>query len=200
MKNKLNTERKLINAVDLIVKSEGFEGLGVNKVARKAGVSKILIYRYFGSFGKLLKRCIKEKDFWETHMANSPVVNCDSNSLKELVNTLLKDQFDDFYKHCEMEALIVKGVAGKNNAPVDLSNNRKYYCDDKDFPDEELDDSITYFRLVSKLLIAGTTQLILQSPANPSISNGQNNDRQKEELHDSIAQILEQASIVEKIV
>ena len=200
MKNKLNTERKLINAVDLIVKSEGFEGLGVNKVARKAGVSKILIYRYFGSFGKLLKRCIKDKDFWATHMANSPVVNCESNSLKELVNTLLKDQFDSFYEHCEMEALILKGVACKNKAAAHMSNNKRYYCDDKDFPDEELDDSITYFRLVSKLLIAGTTQLILQSPENPSISNGHSYERQKEELHDSIAQILEQASIVEKIV
>ena len=54
MKNRMQTERKLIDAVDYFVKTKGFGGLGVNKVAKQAGVSKVLIYRYFGNLEKLL--------------------------------------------------------------------------------------------------------------------------------------------------
>lgn len=47
--NKENTKRKLIYAVGEIFKTEGPSGLGVNKVARIAGVNKKLFYRYFTS-------------------------------------------------------------------------------------------------------------------------------------------------------
>ena len=40
------TEEKLINAVGELIVEDGFESLGVRKVAEKAGVNKTLIYRY----------------------------------------------------------------------------------------------------------------------------------------------------------
>lgn len=49
-KNKEQTKRRLIDAVGEIFRTSGYPGLGVNKVAKAAGVSKELIYRYFGSF------------------------------------------------------------------------------------------------------------------------------------------------------
>jgi AcrR family transcriptional regulator len=61
MKNRACTEQRLIDAVKCIVRKEGFNGLGVNKVAREAGVSKCLIYRYFGSFEHLLSSSTVEK-------------------------------------------------------------------------------------------------------------------------------------------
>ena len=48
-KNKELTKRKLFAAVGEILKSEGYNGLGVNRVAKQAGVNKKLIYRYFES-------------------------------------------------------------------------------------------------------------------------------------------------------
>jgi AcrR family transcriptional regulator len=36
----------LIKAVDELIEENGFEGLGINAVAAKAGVSKMLIYPY----------------------------------------------------------------------------------------------------------------------------------------------------------
>lgn len=64
MKNKENTKKKLLEAVGNIMKDKGAAGLGVNKVAKKAGVSKMLIYRYFGSYETLIQTYIQEKDFW----------------------------------------------------------------------------------------------------------------------------------------
>lgn|GEM_PF-1670658 len=43
MKNKEETKRKLITAVAHIFRTEGYRGLGVNKVAKLAGVSKKLM-------------------------------------------------------------------------------------------------------------------------------------------------------------
>lgn len=40
------TEEKLINAVGELIVEDGFESLGVRKVAEQAGVNKTLIYRY----------------------------------------------------------------------------------------------------------------------------------------------------------
>ena len=43
------TEQRIFDAVGRIVESDGFEAVGINAVANESGLSKILIYRYFGS-------------------------------------------------------------------------------------------------------------------------------------------------------
>ena len=43
------TEQRMLKAVGEMIRRDGFEKLGVNAVAAHCGVSKILIYRYFGS-------------------------------------------------------------------------------------------------------------------------------------------------------
>ena len=48
-KDRNQTERRILDAVGTIVETEGFEAVGVNAVASVSGVSKVLIYRYFGS-------------------------------------------------------------------------------------------------------------------------------------------------------
>ncbi|NNU34415.1 TetR/AcrR family transcriptional regulator [Mucilaginibacter sp. S1162] len=40
IKNKELTKRKLVEAVGQVLKSEGYDGLGVNRIAKQAGVSK----------------------------------------------------------------------------------------------------------------------------------------------------------------
>jgi AcrR family transcriptional regulator len=58
------TQQSLIQAVGRILAKEGFVGLGVNAVAREAGVDKVLIYRYFDGLPKLLKAYGESGDFW----------------------------------------------------------------------------------------------------------------------------------------
>ncbi len=43
---------------------EGFNAIGVNSVAREAGVDKVLIYRYFGGIDDLLRSFGQSADFW----------------------------------------------------------------------------------------------------------------------------------------
>lgn len=64
MKDRELTQRKILDAVGYIIVNEGFEKVGVNAVSKKAGVSKMLIYRYFGGLDELIAQYILQKDYW----------------------------------------------------------------------------------------------------------------------------------------
>jgi hypothetical protein len=58
------TEEAILDAVSGIVRDDGFLGLGVNAVAEKAGVSKVLIYRYFGDMDGLMNAWALKNNYW----------------------------------------------------------------------------------------------------------------------------------------
>lgn len=58
------TEGRLLDAVGELIREQGFERVGVNAVSAYSGVSKILIYRYFGSIEGLMAAYIRQHDFW----------------------------------------------------------------------------------------------------------------------------------------
>lgn len=58
------TEQALIDAVGRLLSIRGFGGLGINAIAREAGVDKVLIYRYFDGLPTLLRAYGEHSDFW----------------------------------------------------------------------------------------------------------------------------------------
>lgn len=69
------TRARILDAVGTLLSREGFGALGVNAVAREAGVDKVLIYRYFGGIDQLLEAWASELDFWpsvEEILGSSP--------------------------------------------------------------------------------------------------------------------------------
>ena len=58
------TENKLIVAIGQMIEENGFEKIGINAVAAKSGVSKILMYPYFGSIDGLITAFIRKNDLW----------------------------------------------------------------------------------------------------------------------------------------
>ena len=63
-RDKEATKQRLIDAVGGIIREKGFQGIGINAVAREAGVDKVLIYRYFGDLNGLLRAFIAQKDYF----------------------------------------------------------------------------------------------------------------------------------------
>jgi AcrR family transcriptional regulator len=53
-----------LEAVGRLLVRSGFREVGVNAVAREAGVDKVLIYRYFGGLSELLTSFAEETGFW----------------------------------------------------------------------------------------------------------------------------------------
>lgn len=56
------TKQRLIQAAIEIIREEGFERLGVNAIAERSGLSKVLIYRYFEDLPGLLRAAADELD------------------------------------------------------------------------------------------------------------------------------------------
>ncbi len=63
-RNRKQTRAGILDAVGRLLAQSGFKELGINSIAREAGVDKVLIYRYFGGLPELLKAFAEETDFW----------------------------------------------------------------------------------------------------------------------------------------
>ncbi len=54
---------RILNALGEVIAERGAEKAGINAVAEKAGVNKVLIYRYFGGYEGLMERFIQQGHF-----------------------------------------------------------------------------------------------------------------------------------------
>lgn len=79
------TEKRLLDTVGQIIAEDGFEKVGINAIASLSGVSKILIYRYFGSVEGLMAAYIRQHDFWINFPLEIPG--------EEQLPTFLKEMF-----------------------------------------------------------------------------------------------------------
>ncbi len=58
------TTERILAAVGEVLARDGFAAVGVNAIAKQAGVDKVLIYRYFGGLPELLDAWGKSGHFW----------------------------------------------------------------------------------------------------------------------------------------
>ncbi|WP_461106611.1 TetR/AcrR family transcriptional regulator [Spirosoma koreense] len=54
-RNRAATTQRIVDALEKILNEDGLKGVNINAVAEKAAVSKVLVYRYFGSTEGLLE-------------------------------------------------------------------------------------------------------------------------------------------------
>ena len=66
-RDRQRTEKQIIDAVARLLAEKGFAALGINAIAREAGVDKVLIYRYFGGLPKLLEAFAKTPEYWSSY-------------------------------------------------------------------------------------------------------------------------------------
>lgn len=63
-RNREETRARILGAVGEVLARDGFGGIGINAIARQAGVDKVLIYRYFGGLPELLEAWGRSGRFW----------------------------------------------------------------------------------------------------------------------------------------
>lgn len=190
MKNRVETEQKIIKAVEYVVHMHGFTALGINKVAKQAGVSKVLIYRYFGSFRLLLVHCINERKLNPPPEHLPSLVNFGSLSLKEMLGNLIDHQFDHFFNYCESEVELWNGAVWKKDFAAGFFGNLLYGNETGTGP-KPSNDERRYYKIVSKLICAGTNQLMMQIPVQGQTPLQPSRGEQREQLLHSITRILQ---------
>lgn len=171
-KNRALTERRLIDAVGVVIRTKGYKSLGVNVVAKEADVNKKLIYRYFGTFEKLVEAYILENDYWmnlSRKMENVIQCKSDPGDMKEVIVSLLEGQFAYFFEHQAMQDIILWEVTEHEALLNSISNVREiigHVIFEK--MDTVFKDTGINLRAVSALLVSGIYYMILHARKNES--------------------------------
>jgi AcrR family transcriptional regulator len=64
VRNRAATEAAILNAAKRLLAEEGFQGFGINAIARHAGCDKQLIYRYYGGLDGLVEAIGADLGSW----------------------------------------------------------------------------------------------------------------------------------------
>jgi AcrR family transcriptional regulator len=162
--DKEKTKQKLIKAVGSILVKEGFQNIKVNRIEAVSGVSKKLIYRYFGGLEGLIQDYLEQRDFWNIQIKQMEGSSYDTTTPleKEEICSILEDDFRFFEKSPEMQKIILWGISEKNKTLKAIANNRERFGKpvfkkaDLTFKDTDID-----FRAVSGTIVAAIYYLIL---------------------------------------
>jgi AcrR family transcriptional regulator len=110
IRDKEKTKQKLLAAVGKILRTKGYSGLKVSKIAAVAGFDKKLIYEYFGSTEKLIDEYIRSQDYWSK--MNQDNIHVDfSDGGKELSKVAILNQFEHIKKNKELQKIILWGLS-----------------------------------------------------------------------------------------
>ena len=115
------TERRLLDTIGQMINESGFEKIGINAVANQSGVSKILIYRYFGSVEGLMAAYIRQHDFW----TNFPQELPDRNQLQAFLKNMFKEQIEQLRSNPTLKRLYRWELSSDNEMIVKLREQRE---------------------------------------------------------------------------
>jgi transcriptional regulator, TetR family len=115
------TEKRLLDTIGKMIAEEGFEKIGVNAVATQSGVSKILIYRYFGSVEGLMAAYIRQHDFW----LNLPLEFPDREQLPSFIKNMFQGQIEQLRNNPTLKRLYRWELSCNNDMIAQLREQRE---------------------------------------------------------------------------
>lgn len=170
-RDKAETKAKILAAVGKLLAESGFQQLGVNAIAREAGVDKVLIYRYFENLPTLLKTFGQEGDYWltvEELVGDESSVQADA--LDEWMEILLVRFLRDLQQRTITQEILRWELLEGNELTQELAQVRdrmatdslKFLNQKHPFPSDQ------DIPAMSAVLIAGIVYLILRAKVSPT--------------------------------
>jgi len=161
IRDKEKTKQKLLNAVGKILKTKGYSGLMVSKIAAVAGFDKKLIYEYFGSTDKLIDEYIKSQDYWSRFEPDSNIDLSDGG--KELCKSAILNQFENLKKNKELQKILVWEMSESRPILKKLLDQREEVGEElfKNITDPYFGDKAEDYRAITAILVAGIYHLNL---------------------------------------
>lgn len=193
-RNKEQSKQKLIDAVSQIIIRDGFKGIGINAIAKEAGLDKVLIYRYFDGLDGLLREFAKQKDFYIniSRFIQDGIELRQKDDLINLINKILIGQLKELRENRELQELILWQMIEKNELTIAIAKEReeKGYELNNKFKDKmNLIDNDS--DAVMALLVSGIYFLVLSSRT-VDIFNGVelNSEKGWKQIENAIKQIV----------
>ncbi|MCP3952970.1 MAG: TetR/AcrR family transcriptional regulator [Desulfobacterales bacterium] len=118
----------MVKAVGRLLARKGFKALGVNAVAREAGVDKVLIYRYFDGLPGLMKAFGQDSDFWPSagELAGEAPEHFRTLPLADRMSALARNYLDAIRKRPVTQEIMAWELIERNQLTVDLEDLREH--------------------------------------------------------------------------
>ena len=148
---------------------DGFRKVGVNAVAREAGVDKVLIYRYFDGLDGLVKRYAAQGDFWPTRdeLIGEPMEAFINHPLNEKVAQIFENYVDSIRKRPLSLEILAWEMVERNELTAHLEEIRENLgqeltalIDPQELKDPELFASMTALMSASVNYLAARSRHI----------------------------------------
>ncbi|REC44269.1 MULTISPECIES: TetR/AcrR family transcriptional regulator [Chryseobacterium] len=166
IRDKEKTKQKLLNAVGKILKTKGYSGLMVSKIAAVAGFDKKLIYEYFGSTDKLIDEYIRSQDYWSKFEPASDIDLSDGG--REMSKLAILNQFESLKKNKELQKILVWEMSESRPILKKLLDQREEVGEElfKNITDPHFGDKAEEYRAITAILVAGIYHLNLYTGHN----------------------------------
>ncbi|MBE8715138.1 TetR/AcrR family transcriptional regulator [Sphingobacterium hungaricum] len=193
IRNKEKTKKGLIDAVGKIILEDGYTKLGINRIAKVAGVDKKLIYRYYGNLDELIASYFRQRDFWsqsEVDEKLNEIPNQFEDFGESVAKNFLIQLMDYLDSNVEAQKILVWGLSEENDFIKKLSYERElisteyFKLTDPFFEKSDIDLRASY-----AILLAGVYYLILHT--NSTGGTFCELDLQKQEDKDRVKRSLE---------
>ena len=170
-RDKAETKARILTAVGKLLAESGFKQLGVNAIAREAGVDKVLIYRYFENLPSLLQAFGQEGDYWLTAEALiGDEQTAGAESLDEWMVLLLTRFRQDLQQRPITQEILRWELLEGNELTRSLAQVRdRMATESLDF----LEQTCSFppgkdLPAISAVLIAGIVYLVLRAKVSPT--------------------------------
>ena len=199
MKDKEQTKQRILDAVGELFKSEGQSGLNIARIAKKAGVDRNLIYRYFGTDVKrVIEAYIVQKDYWLkfAERIKSEADKSDHETSKDLITDILQKQWRYFSGDKEMQHLILWELSGRSELMRSIHNTRELSNESiLEMADAHFQDSDIKLRPLIVLLLGGIYYTNLHAMYNGNFISGMDvkSEQGQKDILKAIGQILDWA-------
>ena len=159
-----NAEKRLLIAVSQIIENEGFNKIGVNKIAKQAKCDKVLIYRYFGGLEGLLAAWAKDNDFYTlAYQAYSERVTKaeSSEDIIKLTQTVLLKQLNFLRTNKLMQELLAWELSGNSTFRSIQDEREKNGFKLQEALEKKLGKESKVARMFITILIASINYIVL---------------------------------------
>lgn len=199
IRDKERTKLKLLSAVGSILKKDGFTGLNVSNVAKKANVHRKLIYDYFGGMENLVKEYLNSKDYFKVSLSQvDEIIEASKEDFgRQMAYTLLENQFDTLMENDEMRRIINWGLSENLKPLVELNQERERLGEEffSRITDDYFEDKDKNFRAIEGILVGAIYYITLQAKMSGETMCGidVNTMEGKLEIKKALKQIVEWA-------
>lgn len=181
-------KNELFKAITEIIREHGFPHLTVNNLSEKSTVSKDLIYRYYGSFEKLLEEYYNENDFWENFIG---LVDDKYGNYEDFLKGIFKELFYTLDGNKNFQCVVRWELAVPNKFIKEKSREREEACfnffekNENKFADSSID-----IRALYALFISGINYLVLHKDISAFCTLDLNTSTDKKRILNTIDQLV----------